>query len=110
MKYQNVGMRCHMRGSRHVVASGLVVVLALAAARQVVAAPSADATPIGKKVDAFSLPDHHGQQLALADLSDKQAIVVVFLGTECPLAKSYAPRLAELAKEFAPKGVAFVGV
>ena len=36
--------------------------------------------------------------------------MVAFLGTECPLAKLYGPRLAELATEFQGRGVAFIGV
>ena len=36
--------------------------------------------------------------------------MVAFLGTECPLAKNYAPRLKELAAEFEKDGVAFVGI
>src|SRR5262249_14434814 len=30
--------------------------------------------------------------------------------TECPLAKLYAPRLVELAKQYGPKGVVFLGL
>lgn len=58
----------------------------------------------------FSLPTVDGQKFALADLKDKKVVVVVFLGTECPLVVLYLPRLNELAKEFAGKGVAFVGI
>lgn len=36
--------------------------------------------------------------------------VVVFLGTECPLAKLYATRLNDFQREFGNRGVAFVGV
>jgi thiol-disulfide isomerase/thioredoxin len=36
--------------------------------------------------------------------------VFCFLGTECPLAKLYGPRLQRLADEFADRGVRFVGV
>lgn len=32
---------------------------------------------------------------------------VLFLGTDCPIASAYAPELARIASEFAPKGVAF---
>jgi peroxiredoxin/mono/diheme cytochrome c family protein len=103
-------MSCHTRDRRFVAASGLIVALTLSVSGPALLAATSDANPIGKKVDAFSLPDHHGQQLALADLKDRPAVVLVFLGTECPLAKSYAPRLSELAKEFAPQGVAFLGI
>ena len=36
--------------------------------------------------------------------------MLAFLGTECPLAKLYAPRLAALAKEYESRGVVFVGI
>ena len=35
---------------------------------------------------------------------------MAFLGTECPLAGFYGRRLAELAAEYGPRGVAFVGI
>src|SRR5262249_40350218 len=35
---------------------------------------------------------------------------VLFLGTECPINNLFLPRLAELHKEFAPKGVQFLAV
>jgi peroxiredoxin len=39
-----------------------------------------------------------------------KAVVVLFLGTECPINNAYAPRLAALHKGYAGKGVAFVGI
>ncbi|MBL6831180.1 MAG: redoxin domain-containing protein [Pirellulales bacterium] len=36
--------------------------------------------------------------------------VICFLGTECPLAKLYGPRLDRLATEMADAGVAFIGI
>ena len=60
---------------------------------------------------AFSLPDARtGKPVALADFKDKKAVVVVFLGTQCPINNAYLPRLAELAKEYEGKGVQFLGV
>ena len=51
-----------------------------------------------------------GQPWSLPDASESPLLVVVFLGTECPLARLYAPRLNELAAQFAPSRVAFLGV
>ena len=65
---------------------------------------------LGKKVDTFALQDFRGKAHSLDDLKDAKLVVVAFLGVECPLCKLYAPRLAELAKQYAEKGVAFVGV
>src|SRR5262245_11378488 len=67
------------------------------------------ATPIGKKVDNFSLPDYRGKVHSLSDYKDK-LVVLAFVGTECPLAKTYAPRLKSLAAEFEKAGVVFLGM
>ena len=76
------------------------------------AAPSvaAEKSPIGKKVDSFALQDYRGKERALKDFKDSKLVVVAFLGTECPLAKLYGPKLARLAKEYESKGVAFLGI
>jgi peroxiredoxin len=66
--------------------------------------------PLGKKIENFSLKDFRGEQHALADFKDKKAVVVVFLGAECPLAKLYGPRLQQLATDFGSQGVAFLGI
>src|SRR5262249_6981327 len=41
---------------------------------------------------------------------DKQAFVIVFIGTECPLANLYVPTLIELYQEYADKGVQFLAI
>jgi peroxiredoxin/mono/diheme cytochrome c family protein len=48
--------------------------------------------------------------VSLADFKDKKAVVAVFLGTECPINNSFVPVLAQLHKEYEPKGVAFVAI
>ncbi len=63
---------------------------------------------IGHEVDAFQLHDFRGKVHSLSDYDDKQFVVAVFMGTECPLAKLYAPRLEELWQEFGPQGVQFL--
>ena len=37
-------------------------------------------------------------------------LVLAFLGTECPLALQYAPRLVQLSERFAERGVALIGI
>ena len=71
---------------------------------------AAEKSIIGRPIDNFSLKDFRGQPHALADVSDKKLVVLAVLGTECPLAKLYGPRLAHLAAEFEPQGVAFFGL
>lgn len=62
------------------------------------------------QIAGFTLQDYLGARHSLCDWSDQRAVVVVFLGTECPLAKLYGPRLADLASEFGPQGVVFVAI
>src|SRR5437660_2880749 len=76
----------------------------------VFAAGSEKPSPIGQKVANFKLRDYRGAEQELADFADRKLVVLAFVGTECPVAKLYGPRLAALAKEFEPKGVAFVGL
>ena len=75
------------------------------------AAPAAETeSPLGRKVEGFTLQDFRGKDHALEDFRESKLVVVAFLGTECPLAKLYAPRLQQLAAEYADRGVTFLGV
>src|SRR5262249_52016570 len=38
------------------------------------------------------------------------AVVVLFVGTECPVNNAYAPRLRELHQQYSPRGVEFVAI
>lgn len=66
--------------------------------------------PIGTQVENFALRDHHGKPYSLDELGKDKIVVLAFLGTECPLAKIYAPRLSKLANKYEPRGVVFVGI
>src|SRR5687768_14602043 len=63
-----------------------------------------------KTVEDFALKDFRGAEHMLSDYRERKVIVLAFLGTECPLAKLYGARLAELAKEYEARGVQFLGV
>lgn len=75
-----------------------------------IALPVINTQPLGSKIDDFKLDDFLGAEHALSDWQAKRAIVVVFLGTECPLAKLYGQRLVELAAKYEPLGVQVVGI
>ncbi|MFM2013648.1 MAG: hypothetical protein RLZZ396_2432 [Planctomycetota bacterium] len=71
------------------------------------------ASLVGRKVDAIAKlekTDYLGKQWSWSELSGVDATVFVFLGTECPLAKQYTPRIVELVKKYKDKGVRFVAV
>jgi peroxiredoxin len=94
-----------MRGTLQVAA----VAVALVASGQALASDPALGS-VGRKIDTFSLPDTHGKTQELTQLSDGKLLVVAFIGTECPLAKQYAPRLGALAAEYESKGVNFIAI
>lgn len=66
--------------------------------------------PLGSQIAEFTLDDYLGAAHSLSDWREKPATVVVFLGTECPLAKLYGQRLVEMAAKYQPQGVQFVGI
>lgn len=62
---------------------------------------------VGRRISPFTLNGPGGVSVNLEHVANEQ-VVIAFLGTECPLALSYAPTLERLAKRF--PDVAFVGV
>jgi len=66
--------------------------------------------PVGQQMPAFSLQDFRGQRLTLDRFTDAKALVVVFLGTECPIVQLYAKRLQELADQYGEAGVVVLGI
>jgi peroxiredoxin len=58
----------------------------------------------------FTLGDYLGSSHSLHDWSDKRAVVVAFLGTECPMANLYGDRLQKMAEQYAHQEVQFVGI
>lgn len=73
-------------------------------------ADEAAADGVSKSLAAMSLPDSYGKTRELSEFRKSDVLVFVFLGTECPLAKLYAPRLQKIADRFSDKSVSIVGV
>jgi peroxiredoxin len=63
---------------------------------------------VGATVPDFNLADIHRRRRCLAHYKDAKAFVVVFAGTECPLANLYVPTLIDLHTKYAPRGVQFL--
>ncbi len=64
---------------------------------------------IGKQVEQLRLPDASGEVIKVTFQDDAELTVVCFLGTECPLAKLYGPRLQTMAESLKSR-VRFVGI
>ncbi len=79
-------------------------------AGSMIAAERPTGTTIAATAPKFSLGDYRGKQWASSDFDKSRVLVVVFLGTECPLVNLYAQRLQEMSSELADRGVAFVGI
>lgn len=60
--------------------------------------------------NSIQLKAPNGEVVRLNKLLDNPITVVTFLGTECPMAKLYGPRLQQLSEEFDSEQVKFVAV
>jgi peroxiredoxin len=65
---------------------------------------------IGAQVPDVVMRDTSGKSRSLADFKAKKAFVVIFVGTECPIANLYFPTLAEMQKHYASRGVQFLAI
>ena len=95
-----------MLRSSAVVLAGLVLLAGPGAESSTAAKKS----PLGKQIAGFSLEDYRGKAWSLEDFQESKAIVVAFVGTECPLVANYAARLQKLADEYQAAGVAFIAI
>src|SRR5260370_17684696 len=71
---------------------------------------SATAAPASPPLDDIELRDVQGNSHRVGDGHDQQLLVIAFLGNECPLARLYSGRLAEVQREFEPRAMAFTRV
>jgi peroxiredoxin len=88
------------------------LILTLCAALAVCFAPICSASPaIGSRAPDFELSSFDGRTFALSrELFGHKAVVVMFIATRCPYSNAYNARMAAYAKEYAARGVAFVGI
>ncbi len=66
--------------------------------------------PLGTPAPDFRLPDTNGKLVSPADFKDKPALLVVFMCNHCPYVKHIRAGLAQLARDYLPRGVAMVGI
>src|SRR5262245_41746586 len=101
--------RAAVRGGRNAVVTTLTLVMA-----GTLMTPGAEEQPAppapGAVVRDFTLKDIHRRPRSLTGFKARKAFVLVFIGTECPLANLYVPTLVQLHKEYSDKGVQFLAV
>ena len=67
--------------------------------------------PLGDKApNSNSLRDLRGNRRALHDFKGHSAVVLVFVGAECPISNLYLPGLVELEKKYRAKQVQFLAI
>jgi len=81
----------------------LFLTVGLALLPRIVPAQEVSKTPVA----ATTWSDLSGHSWKTADLQKNRASVFFFVSTECPISNIYTPRMAEIAKTYTSRGVAF---
>ncbi|MHB1422357.1 MAG: redoxin family protein [Gemmataceae bacterium] len=72
---------------------------------------SVSAIAVGDKLlNKNSLRDLRGNRRPLQDFKDHRALVLAFLGADCPISKLYVPNLLDLEKKYRSKDVQFIAI
>jgi peroxiredoxin len=66
--------------------------------------------PLGTAAPGFELPDTNGKLVALADFKSATALLVVFMCNHCPYVIHLRAGLAQLARDYVPRGIGITGV
>ncbi len=66
--------------------------------------------PLGTPAPEFRLPDTDGKIVSLADYQGKAALLVVFMCNHCPYVIHLRGGLAQLARDYLPRGLGMVGI
>lgn len=66
--------------------------------------------PLGAPAPEFALPGVDGRIWRLADFTGSKALVVIFMCNHCPYVKAVQGRINTIARKYAAKGVALVGI
>ena len=66
--------------------------------------------PLGTTAPDFKLPDTSGKIVTIADFKAASALLVIFMCNHCPYVVHIRAGLAQLARDYMPKGVAIVGI
>jgi len=87
---------------RLVFVFGIVLTFAIGA--------SAQGLAVGAPMENFSIADISGKTQSLSQLKGKNGAVVIFLSAQCPVVRMYNERINQIAKDYAAKGINFIGI
>jgi peroxiredoxin len=66
--------------------------------------------PLGTAAPDFRLPDTNGKIVSLADFKNAPALLIVFMCNHCPYVKHIRQGLAQLGRDYLPRGAGIVGI
>lgn len=66
--------------------------------------------PLGTSAPDFRLPDTNGKMVSPADFNGAKALLVLFICNHCPYVKLIRHGLAQLGRDYLPRGVAIVAI
>jgi peroxiredoxin len=66
--------------------------------------------PLGTKAPDFTLPDTAGKRVSLSDFPEARALLILFMCNHCPYVKHVRAGLAQLARDYLPRGVTIIGI
>ncbi len=66
--------------------------------------------PLGTPAPDFRLPQPDGKVVTLSELRGAPALLVAFICNHCPYVKHIRSGLAQVAKDYKPRGVVVVGI
>jgi peroxiredoxin len=64
----------------------------------------------GSSAPEFTLPTVEGDRYSLEGLMKGNAVVLMFISTQCPVSNAYNERMKDLCAEYTPKGVTFAAI
>ncbi len=65
---------------------------------------------LGSIAPSFSLPGVDGRTYSLDSFKNQKGLLIVFMCNHCPYVIAVHERLSRLARDFAPKGIAVLGI
>ncbi len=65
---------------------------------------------VGQPIADFTLSDANGTKHSLASLKGKNATILIFVSTQCPVSNAYNERMEKLAQDYKARGVSLIGI
>lgn len=65
---------------------------------------------VGRRMANFVQADSTGKQVGLADFADKKIVIIVSLGTGCPISNLYLPDLIAAQKQYGEETLQIIGI